>query len=861
MRHGSGRMGAVMLSRRIVSLFLLFFLCTGFIRGGSNLAPLFTPQWARFGLGAGGQITAVYNYADGTVLARTDTNGFYVYETSNNCVYGATVYSPPCWRQGFTASNVPDFTIDLANGGNGGVEAVACPSNTNVIYAFWGQHTGSVFYLYVSQDRGVSWLKTTLTTTQQPNNGNAGGPYIACDPNDPATAIFDTVTNGVYYTTNGTAGTPTFTNIAALGTGVSHVMAFELGSSSNVMVSRSGTGVYRSTTGVSGTFSLTTSGPATPNHLHADKFGQMWATTNGGSTVYRFASGAWNAHAVGTGVYAIATDPTSSSVGSQRVAAMYFTGEPIVSTNNGTSWTTLSFNVNFNVPAGQPTWLSVANQLGGGVVQLNGYSAAFDGSGNLRFAGGLGVWKAPAPIVGGATTTNYAADTLGIEQLVVNKIVSPAGGPPAAAVWDKGIIRNPNPNNFPTTYWNNSTSVPSIIFGWGLDWASNDPTVLANWGVEATSTNQGSSWTSWTGGPSSTTGPGGGDIAALTSQKYIVVSNTGQPIYVTQNGASTFATSTITGTPTDWVTGPGVGWPLAADRLAANTYCAIRTNQTAYYSTNSGSSFTASGITGANLDGAPNLFFLRSAPGTSDYYYSAGGQGGAHPTNTHFWKLTKTTNPCDTATNVNANLKEVLAFGFGALPPAGGSYATTIYVYGWLNGTLGFYKSTDGASTWSAINVPASETPYPLNSMDLVTWLEGDPDIYGRINIGFRGSGAAYIDTADACPWVSFSNVVANQSLSGTSVSVTAVHSGLVPATGANLYVDGVQVGTTQTGSTSAGTTTYTFTLNATANAGSRTLKVQAAGNGCSFGGTGNSKSIPVTLSYMNDNAPLSNVA
>jgi hypothetical protein len=43
-----------------------------------------------------------------------------------------------------------------------------------------------------------------------------------------------------------------------------------------------------------------------------------------------------------------------------------------------------------------------------------------------------------------------------------------------------------------------------------------------------------------------------------------------------------------------------------------------------------------------------------------------------------------------------------------------------------------------------------------MNSIDLVTWISGDINVYGRMYAGFVGSGAAYIDTSDACPWVNF---------------------------------------------------------------------------------------------------------
>jgi hypothetical protein len=255
-----------------------------------------------------------------------------------------------------------------------------------------------------------------------------------------------------------------------------------------------------------------------------------------------------------------------------------------------------------------------------------------------------------------------------------------------------------------------------------------------------------------------------------------------------------------------------------------------------YKSTNGGADFFATGATSANVDGNPNLFQLQSMPGQAGtYFYTAGGQsGGAHPLNTRLWKSTDT---CTTWSRVSADLKEVMNFGFGAPKP--GSTFYTIYAYGWYKGVLGFYQSTDGGSTWSAIKAPASQLQYALNSADLVQYLSGDSNVYGRIYVAFRGSGAAYIDTQDACPAVAFSTVVANASLTGT-VTLTAQHSGLVPVTSVQFKVDGTNIGSAQTGQTS-----YSVSWNTgSVGAGAHTLSVVTTGNECT--GTGSTFSIPI---------------
>jgi hypothetical protein len=139
-------------------------------------------------------------------------------------------------------------------------------------------------------------------------------------------------------------------------------------------------------------------------------------------------------------------------------------------------------------------------------------------------------------------------------------------------------------------------------------------------------------------------------------------------------------------------------------------------------------------------------------------------------------------------------------------------------------------------TTWTALNVPKSQQNWAINSLDEPTWVSGDMNVYGRVYVGFTGSGTAYIDTADACPWVNFSNVNPNESITGT-LTLTAQHSGLVPVSNVQFSVDGVNIGSPQTGQSS-----YSVSWNSGGvGAGAHTLKVQANGN-CS-----GSFSIPIT--------------
>jgi hypothetical protein len=750
----------------------------------------------------------------------------------------------------------------MANGAGGVIEIVGAPSNPNVLYMLWQTH------LYVSVNKGTNWFITTLTTTQNANNNNqkARGPYIAVDPNN-ADIVYIGTDLASSKTTNGTAsasgGTTTFSTVTGIGTATTYgnIWCFAQGSSSHIITGTYSDGFYESINS-GGNWSKITGSTITMSQVYADKFGQFWFIDNGQTNLYKYASGSITSLSPGNGqgiTVSFASDPTSASVGANHIMVTDFTGQLNLSTDNGATWSeaTRTNNQTFTATAPQPVWLGVANQ-GSGNGNLNGWSVIFDASGNIQFAGGLGVWLAPAPIVTNGTV--WASNNVGIEQLTSVLVVSSAGNSPTAGVWDKGFFKIANPDVFPSTYWDSNSSLNPILGGWAVDWASNNSYFFTGWEssnisaslAPASSTNGANTWTLWGTSPSHI-GVQGGVIAALTSQKWALVTSPGETMAYTLNGGTNWNTSTISGTPTNWVGNTGVGIQLAADRVAPDTYCAFRANGGAvlfYKSTDAGVNFAS---TAATVDGSINESFVRSVPGQSGHFwYTSGGQGGSHPAATHLWK---STNACTSFASVNANVAEVIAFGFGADPPTGGTYGVTAYIYGWYNSVLGFYQSIDGGATWTAINIPGSQTPWPLNSADLVQFIEGDANIYGRIYLMFRGSGGTYIDTADACPWVNFTNTNPNAALTGT-VTLQAQHSGLVPVSSVNFYVDGSLIGTQTSGSGTPTTYSQSWVTGGVAH-GAHTLKVEAVGNGCT--NAGNSFSIPITTSQLiaNDNTPM----
>ena len=127
-------------------------------------------------------------------------------------------------------------------------------------------------------------------------------------------------------------------------------------------------------------------------------------------------------------------------------------------------------------------------------------------------------------------------------------------------------------------------------------------------------------------------------------------------------------------------------------------------------------------------------------------------------------------------------------------------------------------------------------------------------NVYGRVYVGHNGSGFAYIDTQNACPWVGWtSSFYPNVALTGT-VTLQAQHSGLVPVGLVSFYVDSTLIGTQTTGTGTPTTYSQSWVTGGVAH-GAHTLQVTATGNGCN-----GSFSIPITTSMLipaNDNVPM----
>jgi hypothetical protein len=824
---------------------------------------VFTPAWQDLKLGEGGNAYKIHFYADGTLLCCADTNGSFIYEPTGSIPYysdpNSIPWTPPVWRQLFTTVSL---NFDSYYGGNlteeilsdqnyGGCEAVAAPSNTSVLYGLWKN------YAWVSTDRGLHWVRTPLTDNFRGNGNSLQRPQVTVDPNNPDICFISTHSNGCFKTINGRAGaSSSWAKVTAVGNGATggsdcdgHIVTYDPNSSvvggvtQRFCIHTNNTGTYETTNGGT-SFSLVASSPPLLTVLLCDKYSQFWGLTpdndpGGQGRLYRRTTGAWALLNSAMQINSLAIDPTSASQAANRLVGLKFDGSPFISTNNGTSWTGYGqAYLKFTAPAGQPDWINRANTNNDFYLSL--VDCIIDNSAVLWVASGIGIFKVPVSSIGNPAKVSLVADTSGIEQLVINRIVCPPNNGIVTAVWDRGIVHNHHPDDYASSQYSNNTepAINPINHGWGVDYAKDD----TNFIVACTdyqpiySTDGGNSWLHW---PSIPSGYGQWQrVMVSTKLNWVTCSGFGSPFY-TLDGGVTWAACNTSGASFGYGNNGWIKW--TADQVAPGVFYAMDNNtNNIYRSVNGGATFTQVGVlppgnpwAGYDVNWYPQLI---SVPGNDGHlFFNPGIQ--TDRTRGNIWR---STNRGATWTLLDNNLNCISSIGLGAPKPGGSGYPT-LYVHGHYSSVLSMYASFDQGATWSGVNIPSGLKKYPGNLVNQSDGqLVGDPNVYGRIYIGYGapGAGIAYVDTADACPHVNFYNIKPRDTLTGI-VNLTAKLSGQAVPTSVQFAIDSTNIGAPQSG---AGPS-YTVSFNAgSVSAGAHLLKVT------STNATGNTVfQIPVT--------------
>lgn len=703
-------------------------------------------SWKPLRLGAGGYVTGVVARKNGTKVIRTDTHNAYVWRKE---------WVPLLSRHTLTH---PEAVIELLResyqaGRSDGLGAYAIAvgvNDTNRIYASIGG------YVWSSKDKGLSVVRTNLPTMRmRANNGpqRYWGQKMAVDPANAGVVILGTEKDGLWETVDGGVrwgrieGVPPSTD-----QDIPLLVAFD--STSGTTAGRtnvayalsSGRGIYRRTRPGQG-WELMAGSPAKAAHMICDQVGRLWVCGLTKDGLYRFEGGAWKAIPTkNIVVHSAAVNPDDA----QHVWCTSTDNFHMQSRDGGATWGEVHFH-RYPPPfgtrkfAGDIPWLARKDGSSGFAVG----DVVFDPSkkNTLMMADGVGVFFGvlkPEP-----ATLDWHSQSLGIEQLIPNFVLTPPGESPLVLCWDRPIFRITNPDQFPASYGPSSDGVtsPDLHHGWHASHAINNPkfvVALCNyWGQyhSGYSTDGGKTFTEFPAQPVQTLG---GTIAVSDDPDKIIVfpSNNASPVRTTDRG-KTWSEIVIPGVPVSGERGWGWAYYLKRFILAADTVNAGR-----LYAYNYGpeGAVAAAGIYesrdyGATWEhvykgrplGIPASWNARlvAVPGHAGQLFLCPGQEDGDTTS----RAKRSFDGGRTWKRV-PNISAVWALSFGKAKD--GMAFPTIYTIGRVKGKFGVYRSTDEGESW--VNYNHEDQP----SIDRLVTVHGDMNVFGRAFLGFAGSGWAY---------------------------------------------------------------------------------------------------------------------
>lgn len=723
-------------------------------------------------IGAGGLVPGISVANDNTPFIRCDTGGAYYWNGS--------VWVPVITNTSMPPAFVSPYITPSA------YELVSAPSNSSILAMVVNGH-----FLY-STNKGVTFTQSSLAQDTGAVNTNGSGsiygPHIGIDPANPSVVFAGMPKNGLFSSVNNGATFGARISAVALSTSIGiaggcMLVLFDRnsavvgGKTQGIYAASYGSGWYRSLDG-GATWSAIAGSPTNSVSARISNDGYLYAVSNSGALSI-FNGTSWSTPSLGT-ITCIAPDP--NVVG--HVVAINTNGAQSISVNHGSTWTAFSSTGTQNLIATDIPWLATSTHN-----YIDANQAVYVGT-KMLVTGGVGVWSnTPGATTPGTVT--YTSQSIGIEQLVANYIISPPGTGPVVASWDRPLFLVKSPGVLPSAYVPNTAG--NLSQGWSVNYAPQNTNVIIglannfgsatdNSGVSAnglsTFTNFGS--TSPIGGSGAFAG---GDIIAFDATHFFWAGAGGSaaPSYSTDGGASWSASSGLPGTAYN----QNYYWnkhALAIDRVTpgvARIY--YQPTGAIYETTNSGATWalvTTKAFTGTNI-----LCLMKSVPNNANHLFFSGGTagGGSVPANVPFYY---STNGGSTWTAL-ANVAEVLAFGFGA-PFAGKTYPT-VYIAGWVSGVYGIWRNIDifGSGTWQQLG------PYPTGNYDIVSTLEGDINAPGWVYVGFHDTGYQFAYSSDAGPFVAPTAPLPGATVAGSSVALTAVHASGIAASSVTWELDG----------------------------------------------------------------------
>jgi hypothetical protein len=425
-------------------------------------------------------------------------------------------------------------------------------------------------------------------------------------------------------------------------------------------------------------------------------------------------------------------------------------GNGFQSSDQGKSWSHLSHSA--AVGPGDPPWLHLGDSSYFPTADVH-----FDPkvAGRLWVAHGMGVFY--ADVQPGSTVTNWISQARGIEELVANDAIQAPGQSPVFAGWDFGMHVKDNLNAFSTTFGPNERALMSVQ---QVDWTPADPSFLVtnasdqrhccaedgNAVMAGYSTDGGRSWTKFASLP---TPPGTksddpwrmayGTIAVASGDTNNIVwepSENRKPFYTTDRG-QTWQPVQLQGEVGDNTGSFEHSWyqrkTLTADKSESRTFYLYHSGEGAnaalqglWRSGDGGASWSRV-FAGEIAPDSKAAAKLRSVPGHAGHLFFTSGTQDASDTRLRrsmdggkSWQMVDHVDHVDD-----------VAFGKAAK----GKDYPTIFISGRVSGQYGVWRSVDNAANWQQI------AQFPAGSLDQVSVIGADPDVFGRVYLGYVGSG------------------------------------------------------------------------------------------------------------------------
>lgn len=723
--------------------------------------------WRPIAVGAGGFITGYSTDIRGdTRVVRTDVYGAYIWQNDQQQ-----------WAQLVTSSAMP-AEDRVQNGMNEGVfEITVAPSDPNRLYMMV---KGRV---YRSDDRGRSWRRATpgwpFPFWFDPNSEfRHYGPFMAVSPIDSNLVFIGAPANGLWRSGDGGANWTKITSVrdpADLRSqeylqtpGV--VIWFEKGPSGQytgrIWAMSPGSPVTVSSDSGYTFTPLVSSNAQQPSNLKQGAFapdGTFFGVDQEGASVWRYRNGQWlriGAKQAGLAPWyrlaAVAANP--------RTGAIFVFDEGGVgfrSTDNGNSWRFLDHRS--RAGSGDPPWLRVSNQ-----TYFATGSVVFDPivPDRLWITAGTGVYY--ADVTSSTTQVMWTSMSRGIEELVANDVIQAPGQPALLAAADFGIHVKDDLNAFSTTYGPRERVLAAAQ---QLDWTpaapgfvvtnSSDTNIFCcsedgNAVMAGYSVDSGRSWTKFATLP---TPPGTSDsdpwrmsfgtIAVASDNPDNIVwapSRNRSPFYTTDRGR-TWSRVVLPGERLPFTGSHDNYWiqrkTLAADRARPGVFYLVHSGDagntalTGLWRTTNGGAQWQKVYSGEIAPNSRYAAKLRAVPGQGGHLFFTSGVTEGDT------RLRRSQNG-GSSWQVLSDITNVddVAFGKAA---AGASYPT-IFLSGRVRGAYGIWRSTDNAKTWLRVG------GFPVGSLDQVTVMDADKDVFGRVFIGYRGSGWLYGEPSTCTP-------------------------------------------------------------------------------------------------------------